>query len=68
MDDKPVLVQAAGNNIVTKKSPLKYNSFVVLLLKFDNGLTVKITGNGGCIHPPFMASIYLDQNSQLFII
>ena len=53
MDAKPIAVQAAGNDIATKNSPFKYNSFTVLLLKFDNGLLAKITGNGGCVHPHF---------------
>jgi len=52
-NDKPTLVQCLGNDMVTKNSPMKYNSFAVLLLKFRNGLIVKITGNGVCIHPHF---------------
>lgn len=53
MNAKPISVQAVGNNIATKNSPLKYNSFAVLILTFDNGLIAKITGNGGCVHPHF---------------
>ena len=53
VNDRPILVQCLGNNIVTKNSPMKYNSFAVLLLKFKDGLIVKITGNGVCIHPHF---------------
>ena len=34
VNDRPILVQCLGNNIVTKNSPMKYNSFAVLLLKF----------------------------------
>ena len=53
MDAKPISVQATGNNIITKNSPLKYNSFAVLLLRFDNDAIAKLTGNGGCVHPHF---------------
>ena len=53
LGDKPVSVQASGNNISTKNSKLEYNSFGLILLNFSNGIIVKITGNGGCIHPHF---------------
>jgi len=50
---RPISVQAAGNSIATAKSVLNYNSFAILLLKFENGLVAKITGNGGCMHPHY---------------
>jgi len=50
---RPISVQAVGNNIATTSSALKYNSFSAILLKFENGLIAKITGNGGCVHPHF---------------
>ena len=50
---RPISVQAVGNDIATSGSKLKYNSFATLLLKFENGLIAKITGNGGCVHPHF---------------
>jgi len=53
IDSIPVSVQAMGNNIPNRNSKLKYNSFVVILLEFKNGSIVKLTGNGGCIHPHF---------------
>jgi len=53
MDAKPISVQAMGNDIATRNSLLKYNSFAVLILRFDNGIIAKITGNGGCVHPHF---------------
>ena len=49
----PVEVFATGNNIVTKKSKLKFNSFVNLNLIFSDGLIVKITGNGPCVYHHF---------------
>tara|TARA_Y100001935_G_scaffold253199_1_gene258786 strand:+ start:13246 stop:14247 length:1002 start_codon:yes stop_codon:yes gene_type:complete len=53
LDAKPLYVQAMGNNISTQSSRLKYNSFAVVLLEFSNGTIVKLTGNGGCIHPHY---------------
>ena len=49
----PVEVHAYGNNIATENSELKYNSFAVLLMKFEDGMIAKVTGNGGCVHPHF---------------
>ena len=50
---RPVEVLAYGNNIATENSELKSNSFAVLLLKYENGMIAKVTGNGGCVHPHF---------------
>jgi len=50
---KPILIQAFGNNLATEGTDLRYNSFVVILLKFENGLIAKVTANGGCVHPHF---------------
>ena len=53
VEARPVSVIAVGNDIATKGSKLKFNSFAALFLKFENGLIAKITGNGGCVHPHF---------------
>ena len=53
LDSKPISVQAIGNNIPNKNTNLKFNSFAVVILKFENGAIAKITGNGGCVHPHF---------------
>tara|TARA_Y100000816_G_C26105316_1_gene587126 strand:- start:2477 stop:3478 length:1002 start_codon:yes stop_codon:yes gene_type:complete len=53
LNAKPLYVQAMGSNISSKSSSLKFNSFAVVLLEFPNGTIVKLTGNGGCIHPHF---------------
>ncbi len=50
---KPVSVYAIGNKISTFDTKFKYNSFAVVILKFENGVIAKITGNGGCIHPHY---------------
>ena len=49
----PVEVHAYGNNIATENSELKYNSFAVLLMKFEDGTVAKVTGNGGAVYPHF---------------
>jgi predicted dehydrogenase len=53
MDAKPVSVQAMGNHIASKNTNLKFNSFAVILLQFENGVIAKLTGNGGCVHPHY---------------
>ena len=50
---RPVSVQAIGNDIFNKNTNLKFNSFAVILIKFENGVIAKITGNGGCVHPHY---------------
>lgn len=53
LNSKPISVQAIGNDIANKKTTLEFNSFAIILLKFENGSIAKLTGNGGCVHPHF---------------
>ena len=53
LGSRPVSVQAVGNDIPNKNTNLKFNSFAVVILKFENGVIAKLTGNGGCVHPHF---------------
>jgi len=53
LNKNPVSVQAFGNDIATKETNQKYNSFAVILLKFEDGTIAKITGNGGSVYPHF---------------
>jgi predicted dehydrogenase len=53
LGSRPVTVQAEGNDIPNKNTNLKFNSFAVVILKFENGVIAKLTGNGGCVHPHF---------------
>ena len=53
LDSRPISVQAMGNDISNRETNLQFNSFAVVLLKFDNGTIAKLTGNGGCEHPHF---------------
>ncbi|WP_027720781.1 Gfo/Idh/MocA family protein [Maridesulfovibrio zosterae] len=51
--EKPVEVFAYGNNIGGQDVKFPFDDFAVILLKFKNGLTAKITANGGCAHPHY---------------
>mgnify|MGYP001333048752 CR=1 FL=1 len=53
LDSRPISVQAMGNDISSRGTKLQFNSFAVILLKFENGTIAKLTGNGGCVHPHF---------------
>jgi predicted dehydrogenase len=53
VEKKPDEVQGYGNGISTRESEMKYNDFAVIIMKFDNGMTAKVTANGGCVHPHF---------------
>lgn len=46
-------VYAAGNNIVTKDTPIKFYDMVVSLLKFRGGALAKMAVNFGCVYPHF---------------
>ena len=53
LDRKPKNVYSVGNTLATKKSKFKGNSFELIVLEFENGLIVKITGNGPCKYEHF---------------
>ena len=53
MQSKPKTVYAAGNKIGMEGSNINNNCFAILILKFNNGVIAKITGNGSCVHPHF---------------
>ena len=50
---KPKTVQAIGSRIVADGTSQKSNDFAILLLEYDNQMTVKVTAHGGCVHPHF---------------
>ena len=55
LNDRPTSVQAIGNDLASRNTNLKYNSFAVILLQFKNGTIAKLTGNGSCVHPHYHA-------------
>lgn len=50
---KPIQVKGDANNLATRHSGFKFNDFSVILLEYPNGLVVKISSHGGCVHPHF---------------
>lgn len=59
LNKKPVQVMGLGNKIVAGKTGFRFNDFSVLLLKFEDGSSAKISAHGGCAHPHFhQVSVY----------
>ena len=52
---KPVSVKALGSNLMVSETKQKYNDFAILLLEFEDKMSVKITAHGGIVHPHFHA-------------
>lgn len=52
---KPVSVKALGSNKITSGTDQKHNDFAILLLEFEDKMTVKISAHGGGVHPHFHA-------------
>ena len=50
---KPVSIKALGNNIAVSGTKQKHNDFAILLLEFENQMSVKISAHGGVVHPHF---------------
>ena len=48
---KVISVIAEGNKISTRNSKFKYQDIVTSLLKFENGMTAKVTANFGSVTP-----------------
>jgi len=50
---RPTEVKAYSNKITTENTPLRYDSFASILMKFEDCTVGKVTGNGGGVHPHF---------------
>ena len=61
---KPKTVQAIGSRIVADGTSQKSNDFAILLLEYDNQMTVKVTAHGSCVHPHFHSLKYWKKNFQ----
>ncbi|MCH8344467.1 MAG: Gfo/Idh/MocA family oxidoreductase [Planctomycetes bacterium] len=48
---RAVEVSAYGNNIATRGCGFRDNDMVVAILRFESGLTAKVTANFGCVLP-----------------
>jgi len=64
IEKKPLRVQALGSRIATLGTRQKNNDFAVLLLEFDDQITVKISAHGGCVHPHFHSLKVFGTNSS----
>jgi predicted dehydrogenase len=45
LNNKPISIQAWGNNLVTQNSKFKKLSFIIYILKFPNNIIVKVSAN-----------------------
>ena len=61
---KPVTVQALGSHIATAGTLQKHNDFAVLLLGFEDHMSVKVSAHGGCMHPHFHSLKVFGKNSS----
>ena len=61
---KPLTVQALGSNIITNGTAQKHNDFAILLFKFENQMSIKISAHGGCVHPHFHSLKVFGENSS----
>ena len=61
---KPISVQAIGSRIVAADTPQMHNDFAVLLLKFKDQMSVKISAHGGCVHPHFHSLKVFGKNTS----
>jgi len=50
---KPVSVKALGSNIIVSGTNQKHNDFSILLLEFEDKMSIKISAHGGGVHPHF---------------
>ncbi|MGE4538356.1 MAG: Gfo/Idh/MocA family protein [Desulfovibrio sp.] len=50
---RPVRVRAWGSGLACAPGTCAFDDFALLALEFSDGLMVKITANGGCVHPHF---------------
>ncbi len=52
---KPVSVKALGSDIAVYGTKQKHNDFAVLLLEFEDKMSIKVSAHGGGVHPHFHA-------------
>ena len=50
---KPISVNGFGSNIIVSGTKQRYNDFAILLLEFEDQMSVKISAHGGGVHPHF---------------
>ncbi len=65
LEKKPIKVYAIGNNIGVDSKKFKKNSYVIILLKYNNKLIVKITANAISVFPHFHELKIYSKNSSI---
>ena len=65
---KPITVKAFGSNIIASGTNQKYNDFAILLLEFEDQMSIKISAHGGVVHPHFHTLKILVKTPLLFMI
>ena len=66
INEKPISVQAYGNNLGTNNSKFKKESFILYVLKFPNNILVKVTANAAGQYSHFH-ELKIFQKGQTFI-
>ncbi len=61
---KPISVQAFGSSIIAAGTLQRHNDFAMLILRFENQMSVKVTAHGGCVHPHFHALKVFGKNNS----
>ncbi len=65
LNKKPISVYAKGNNIGINTKKFKKHSYVIILLKYNNNLIVKITANASSMYPHFHELKIFSKNSTI---
>lgn len=65
LNKKPITVYTKGNNIGIDAKKFKKSSYVIILLKYNNNLIVKITANASSIYPHFHELKIFSKNSSI---
>ena len=64
LKERPVSVYAVGNNLGVNKKKFKNKAYVLIILKFRKGTSVKITANASSIYPHFHElKVFTDKNT-----
>lgn len=61
---KPFCVNALASDMMVSGTKQKHSDFVILLLEYENKMSIKISAHGGGIHPHFHALKVFGKNSS----
>ena len=63
-EKKPIRVKALGSSKIVSGTKQKHNDFAILLLEFEDQMSIKISAHGGGVHPHFHALKIFGKNSS----